>query len=398
MTRPCALVLDGDSVKFRLEAERRETGVAVHVDWLRFTCYRRNVPAPSIEALFPSACDDYDAWDRLKHLSRYIAQVPDCDHDAAAQAFELAQDVANTLGSEFIVCADLRKGHDFYKHRIAIERAGAEVAWVGFGASSESPKQQAQARTLHANMHGAACTFGAPGWRERMHRIIEDRKATITRCDLALDFFGGITGGMARVVADYDAGLMDVGGRRLKANFAGDWSARSEGGRSFYAGNKEAGKQTNVYEKGDQLYGVEAGSKWMRVELRWGNKLRVLPADMLLRPADFFAGASDWHASMLVEADAEVQAERVLCNSRAAVESVKAEAYRSARWTFRTAGASIAALLRFATDADLSNLAAITKLPQRLRRFTQAELSAAFHAVFTEPCESDGSAFARLVT
>lgn len=398
MTRPCALVVDGDSIKLRLEAERRETGVPVHVDWLRFTVYRRNVPAPSVDHLFPRDCNDYDTHDRLKALTRHLLTVPDCDTDAAAQAIELAQDVASALGAEFVVCGEVRKGHDFYRHRIAIERAGSEVAWVGFGASSESPKQQAQARTLHANIHGAACTFGASGWRERLHRIVEDRKGTITRCDLALDFFGGIAGGMARIEADYNAGLMDVGGRRLTCKYLGDWSQRSEGGRSFYAGSKEAGKQTNIYEKGDQLYGVGAGSKWVRVELRFGNKLRVLPADMLLRPADFFAGASDWHTAILKEAEGDAIPEAISCVSRTAIETVKAEAYRSVRWTFSTAGASIAALLRFASDADLSALAGINKLPQRLRRFTQDELRAAFHSVFTEPHAGDGSAFVQLAT
>lgn len=63
----------------------------------------------------------------------------------------------------------------------------------------------------------------------------------------------------------------------------GDWSANPQDGRSFYFGSKEAGKQTNAYEKGHQLFGFEAGSKWLRIELRYGNKLRVLPVDMVRR-------------------------------------------------------------------------------------------------------------------
>lgn len=394
MTRPAALVLDGNVIKLRLQAERVESRMPVHVDWVRFTCYRRNVSAPSVDLLFPPSGIDYDAWDRIKELSRRIAEVPDCDTSAAAQALELAQDVAGALGSGFAVARDLRKGHDFYKHRIAIERAGAEVAWVGFGASSSSPKQKAQERTLHANVMGAACTFADSGWRGRLARIIEDRKATITRCDLALDFFDGVRGGMARITADYDSGLMDVGGKRPKCNHVGDWSAHSQGARSFYVGSKQAGKQSNVYEKGDQLFGVEAGSTWLRVELRYGNKLRVLPVDLLHRPADFFAGASEWHAAMLREAEAQAVPEPIKCEARGAVESVKAEAYRSAKWTFQTAGASVAALLRFVSESDLLSLASINKLPRRLQRFTEGELRAAFDSVFNDSRGGFGSVFA----
>ena len=54
-----------------------------------------------------------------------------------------------------------------------------------------------------------------------------------------------------------------------------------------------------MYEKGHQLFGPESGSNWLRVELRYGNKLRVLSSDILRNPSNYFAGASPWHASML---------------------------------------------------------------------------------------------------
>ncbi|MVT36640.1 hypothetical protein GO497_01320 [Acidovorax citrulli] len=75
----------------------------------------------------------------------------------------------------------------------------------------------------------------------------------------------------------------------------GDWCGGKA--RSFYVGTKEVGKQTNVYEKGHQLFGDADTSAWIRAELRWGNKARFLPIEMLRCPADFFHGASDWHAS-----------------------------------------------------------------------------------------------------
>lgn len=54
MTRPrkTDLVLDGNEVKLRLTAERRETGTPVHVDWVRFTVQLKNAPIPDVETLF----------------------------------------------------------------------------------------------------------------------------------------------------------------------------------------------------------------------------------------------------------------------------------------------------------------------------------------------------------
>jgi phage replication initiation protein len=81
-------------------------------------------------------------------------------------------------------------------------------------------------------------------------------------------------GGMERVESDYRNGLMNSQGKRLSCNVVGDWP--NSRARSFYVGSKEAGKQTNVYEKGNQLFGPKDDSPWVRVELRYGNKLRPL--------------------------------------------------------------------------------------------------------------------------
>ncbi|RYF13923.1 MAG: hypothetical protein EOO77_14880 [Oxalobacteraceae bacterium] len=188
------------------------------------------------------------------------------------------------------------------------------------------------------------------------------------------------TGGIQRVFDDYKAGLCDVGGRRLKSNCVGDWANGQE--RSFYFGSKEAGKQTNCYEKGHQLFGVESGSSWFRAELRYGNKLRELPSDILRRPADFFAGASDWHSLMLAEADAIVEAEKVPTLGRLALETVEAEVHRNVRWARETAAPTIAAAFHYLGDEFL-DLVTGRKLPGRLQKFNSAELSRAFASVMS---------------
>jgi len=378
--KTCPLVLDGGEVKLRLEAERQESGELVHVDWLRFTTFLRNAPLAAAEALFPLPMDQWDETDyRLQQFRAALREVPDPDFAASSQALELAQHVARLLGSDFSVAPEMRKGHDFYRHRWSIERNGAECGWVGFLASGDSPRQQAQSRTIHCNLYGAACTFAATGWNRRLADFIDDCKATITRADLALDFFDGLEGGMARVLADFEAGAMDVCGKRPKPNMVGNWTqAGSE--RSFYFGSKEAGKQTNVYEKGHQLFGVESGSPWVRAELRYGNKLRELPSDVLRRPGDFFAGASDWHCALLAEAKGRAVPEAIATAPRLAIETVKAEVTRNLRWALNTAAPTIAAAFHHLGDEFLM-LVENQKLPGRLRKFSSTELRAAFSSV-----------------
>lgn len=411
MTRPSSLVLDGNEIKLRLEAERRETQEPVHVDWLRFTLPLKSAPFPDVDVLFPeSGALSYAALSggfsdrdlesksfelrasrlRVLHLLR---DIPDEDFLPAAQARDLALDVAAILGDGFAVSTELRKGHDFYKHRWSIERQGQEVGWVGFGASSESPRQKSQAFTIHCNLYGAACTFAQSGWRFALADYLEDKNAKITRIDLALDFFDGLPRGIRGVRDDWHAGLLDHKGKRPKPNTVGPWV---DGGRglSFYFGSKQAGKQTNVYEKGAQLFGEEDATNWERIELRYGNKLRVFPLDILRRPADFFAGASDWHKAQLELFTQQAQhAEPVPCKKPEEPEVfvpddvedpdkvraeliVQAEITRVMRWIRNTAGPSITwAFNALGIDA-LAEVFYSPHDPQRLRRFTPEELQA----------------------
>ena len=381
MTRPALLVLDGTEIKLRLLAERQETKSVVHVDWFRFTALLRNRPAPSADVLFPLSGSVWDADYRKAQFDKVLASVDDCDFAASAQAHELAESVAVALGAEFSVALEIRKGHDYYKFRWSIERAGVECGWVGFQASGDSPRQAAQAKTIHANIYGAACTFASKGWRERLAVIVVASRALVTRCDLALDFFDGIEGGLDSVVAQYKSGECDSGGKRLKSSCLGDWMNNRS--RSLYFGSKQAGKQTNVYEKGDQLYGEEANSKWLRVELRYGNKLRVLPVDLLTRPEDFFAGASSWHQSMLTLAEGQAVAEKVHCDVRRPIETVKAEAVRSLRWVRDVAAPSVALALGALGD-DVFDLFMGQALPGRLKKFLRAEIGAVYGSAFSQ--------------
>lgn len=380
------LVLDGEQVKLRILAERQETKTPVHIDWVRFTALIRNAPFPGVDSLMPANLDAMNIWDplyRKAQMQKVLRDVPDYEFLPSTQALELADSLCRALGPEFSVFPEIKKGQDFYKFRWSIVRNEIECGWVGYLAAGESPQKKAQDSTIHANLHGTATTFATPGWNTRIAEIIEAHDAKVTRCDLALDFFDGVAGGMDGIKDDFENGLCHSNGRRLKFSMAGDWSNNPQDGRSLYFGSREAGKITNSYEKGHQLFGFKAGSKWLRIELRYGNKLRVLSADMLRRPADFFAGASEWHALMLSKADAISSPEPVRTNGRLQASTVLAEVHRNVAWAITNAAPTIAAAFRFLDNDQFLELCnwEQKKLPGRLQKFSIGELSKAFSKV-----------------
>lgn len=404
----CSLVLDGGEIKARLQAERIRSAVPVHVDWVRFTCFLRNAPMPDADVLFPPPVvstldnplsrheEENGSYEKQRFAAflRKLHDLPDSDFSPGAQAFGLAEKVCEILGDGFMVAREVRKGHDFYKHRWSIERNGVEVGWVGYLASGDSPRQRAQSKTMHVNLYGTACTFADHGWRDRIADLVDDVGGKLTRCDLALDFFDGLDGGMARIKTEYEAGLMDVGGRRPKCNMVGDWSDGGKKGRSFYIGSKEAGKQTNVYEKGAQLFGEKDATGWMRAELRYGNKLRHLSTDMLRRPADFFAGASEWHAALMREVQAHVIPERVPCTGRLAEETIEAEVTRNVRWLRDVAAPSLALAFQYLGVEEFISLVEHQQIPGRLRRFTKTEIARTYSRAHSRTRKGAGAGHA----
>lgn len=379
------LVLDGETVKLRLQAERRESGQSVHVDWVRFTALLRNVETPSVDLLWPApdCAAVYHFGSKSlggQEFRRLLSELPDCDFGASAQALDLARDVCESLGAGFSVDPELKKGMDFYKFRWSIVLNGQEVAWVGFLSSSDSPRQSRQSQTIHANVMGTACTFASKGWNNRLADLIDSNEAVVTRADLALDFFDGYQGGIEAVRQDYRDGLCNVGGRKLKFNLVGDWENNHD--RSIYIGSREAGKVTNIYEKGDQLFGEKAGSEWVRFELRYGNKLRVLSSDLLRRPDDFFAGASDWHQSVMHRANAIASAQKLPCKSRLEIETVQAECSRNLRWLVNTAASSLAVAVQCLDTHTLFEMIGHAKLPGRLKKFSMDQIRDQFKPSF----------------
>lgn len=387
--RKSDLILVGREVKLRLQAERVHTKSIVHVDWVRFTARLNSAPLPDAEDLFPSVKSHQNT--ALSRMLRQLREMADPDFAVSVQAKALAQQACEALGPDFSVYPEVRKGHDFYRFRWSIVRNDVECGWVGYLSSGDSPRQKSQSSTIHCNLYGTACTFAKPGFNKRLAELIRETKSTITRVDLALDLFDGIRGGMERVTQDYTSGLMDNRGRRPSCRVVGDWcNGRS---RSFYTGSKEAGKESNVYEKGHQLFGRKDDSPWVRCEVRYGNKLRFLDADVLDNPDHYFAGASDWHAALVRQAGEDAKPVSIKTTARLKTESILAEVKRNTRWLLDTAAPSIALAFRYLGTDSFMELVENQKLPGRLQKFAQNEVASAYERAFKT---IKGSGFGRL--
>lgn len=376
-----SLVLDGETVKARLQWLNGAHG-PVHIDWLRFSVPRKPVMefCPYLESDESLFHYDVPVWDEATRMARLRKQIDhvSLDTSALAAARVLGRSLVDCLGDDFTLDESPRIGRDFFMFRLAVMRCGHEVGWVASGASSQKEAQQAQANVVHVNLYGEACLFVSPERMARIALLAEGLKGWITRCDLAVDLWRGIPGGMAGLESAYQAGEMNVRGKRPKVAHAGDWINKRA--CTLYLGSREAGKYTRIYRKGDQLFGIEANDEWTRVELQWGDQLRVLPWRMLSNPAEYFAGASDWHASVLAEAGNQVVPAPITCEPAAAPMTVEGEAFRNLLWLFRTAGASVAAAFRYLGDGECLRLLEITDRPGRLSRFKESEVRAGYEA------------------
>lgn len=407
------VLANNHEIKVRLHAAKVAEWSYIHIDWLRFTINRRHAPIPSVELLFPQpdGAIDYqaarDGWsqgqiDAAHGESRAIRQrvvnllrdLPDPDYHASSQAFTLAEEVAEILGSDYTADPLIQKGKDFYRFRIDILRKGHPVGWVGFLANGGGKRAENQNNTLHVNLEGMACTFAKRGWNDVIANYIEEHRGSITRIDLAADFMDGMGDNghgdvFERFFSEYKSGLMDHLGHRPDSDVSGDHLSKKKG-RSFYLGSRAGGKLTNIYEKGKQLFGKEDDSKWIRIELRYGNQKRVLIPDMLRRPADFFAGASEWHASILRELGAQAMPEPVKCEKRVQIQTIDAEVTRNARWFLNTAGASAVLAFINLPKEQMHGLFKEfeNKLPNRLRKFAVSEVESAYQRVFSKLASS----------
>lgn len=171
-----------------------------------------------------------------------------------------------------------------------VEAGYQAVGFLAWGGASQAGRAWVQ-------LSGAGCAL-VRDWSAVYTLIVSGcPDAKITRVDLAKDLLEG-----ERTVEDaveaYKGGAFGVGGRMPSSSLTGDW-INVKGGRTVYIGKARNGKMLRVYEKGRQL--GNADSPWTRFEVQLGNRSRVIPADVLLRPGDYFAGAYPYLAELVEE-------------------------------------------------------------------------------------------------
>lgn len=229
----------------RGESAKREAQQTI-VDWLTFTF----LPVGSI-------------GDALEQLQRYFhlwfsIPVNFRPNDYGFRRYEHSTDVLAYVNGETV--------------RLGIIGAGGEH--VG--------------GTICLDLSGTGCA-AVVDW-DAVFATVQDLDARITRCDLARDFCEGQVS-VDQVESLYFAGEFNAGGRipvyrRIESGVAG---AGACGGRTLEIGRRKNGKMLRAYEKGRQLGNQE--SDWLRIEIEFRSKDRVVDHAILIDRDSYFVGA-----------------------------------------------------------------------------------------------------------
>lgn len=168
----------------------------------------------------------------------------------------------------------LNRGWSGYRHRIELGQYG----WVAYGGS-------AQQDTINVQLRPNACSQF-----KNLNSIIqwlEDKKAKITRCDVAHDDYEGevININQAREWLEQDG--FTTNGRRPKPREIINHDETV--GNTFYIGKRQNGKMVRFYEKGKEQ--GDPTSNWNRVEVEFRSKDRHIPYDIIKHAGKYLAGA-----------------------------------------------------------------------------------------------------------
>lgn len=165
----------------------------------------------------------------------------------------------------------------------------AVIAWGGFNK---------QANMAFLQVTGTGCNALKLNEdrldRENLRIVLESVQATITRLDIAFDTESL---GVMDCWDAYQAGLFQRQSARPSYDQAGDWLEHQGRGRTLYIGKAKNGKLIRCYEKGKQLGDPE--SAWLRMEVQWGNRDRVIPYDALVNTDAYFVGAAPFFSTVL---------------------------------------------------------------------------------------------------
>lgn len=143
---------------------------------------------------------------------------------------------------------------------------------------------------IYIQVQGHGCALARKGWNEQLYKFLKAIKgAKLTRIDLCFDDLDG------EYITLDEADQWDTqemfwsSGRVPDSRHAGNWKRPNGKGRTLYIGCRESGKYCRIYEKGKEK--GDSQSPWVRIEVEFKSKDRVLELEMLLAPSQYFVGA-----------------------------------------------------------------------------------------------------------
>jgi len=175
----------------------------------------------------------------------------------------------------FGVMQERGRGLHGYERSFAFERGKVLFAFGG------------NRHTAFLSIPGDGCSL-VPEWPELVALLRDGLSAQLTRLDCANDDLEGVHP-VNEMVERYRAGEFNTGGRNPSCKQMGNWLFSDGTGRTFYVGERRNGKLYRAYEKGRQLGNTT--SEWVRHEVQFSNRDRVIPWEAVLEPGRYLAGA-----------------------------------------------------------------------------------------------------------
>jgi len=185
--------------------------------------------------------------------------------DGSAHVAPIVERLLDLLGPKAAPVEERRGGMHRYEHAFDVGESGALFCFGGNNG------------TGLISLSGEACA--SVGDWETLTRFGRDElKGRITRWDGAVDDYAGdYTVDLAMQL--WKAGKFGSGGNQPKMKQDGNWEQPDGSGRTIYIGRRKNGKFMRVYEKGMQL--GAAWHPWVRWELVYGNRDRIIPWEVL---------------------------------------------------------------------------------------------------------------------
>lgn len=214
---------------------------------------------------------DTERYSAITDWLNFTFPFETCENDVAAPVEALLA----LLGPKAAPVAPRSSGKHLYKHGYDFGDSGAMLFHGG------------NANTCMISLSGKACAL-VRDW-QAVIRLGRDRfSGRITRWDGAVDDYAGAHT-VDHALQLWRDGLFGSGGNQPLMDQCGNWAEPDGRGRTIYIGKRKNGKCLRVYEKG-----MELGAKWhpwVRWELTYGSKGRIVPWEVLQQPGQFVVGA-----------------------------------------------------------------------------------------------------------